>query len=124
MARGGARGRRINESLREVIAETVQRQLSDPRLSLITITAVRATEDMAEATVWWTVLDPTAREGAARALQSATGVVQGAVGRELRTRNTPHLRFEFDDHQAQAERLTRLIDSVASDLPPPDEEPG
>lgn len=121
MARGGGRSRRINEALREVIAEALQRDLSDPRLAMVTITSVRATEDMTEAKVFWTVLDPTRRDAAAAALESAAGVLQGRVGRELRTRHTPHLRFVHDDLQEDAERLTRLIDEVAADLPP--EEP-
>lgn len=118
MARRGNRLRRVNESLREVIAEALQRDLSDPRLSLVTITAVAATEDLTEAQVYWTVYDRSARESAAAGLASATGVLQGRVARELRTRHTPHLRFVFDDLQDRASRLTRLIDEVAADLPP------
>ncbi len=116
MARISPRQRRINEALREVIAETVQRELSDPRLSMVTITGVRASEDMSVATVYWTVYDASRREGAAAALTSAAGVLQGRVGRELRTRNTPHLRFEHDDLQENADRLTRLIDEVTADI--------
>ncbi len=121
MAPSGHRTRRINESLREVIADTIQRELSDPRLALVTITGVRATPDLAEATVFWTVYNRKARDGAAAALASATGVLQGRVGRELRTRHTPHLRFVFDEHQDQAARLTKLIDDVTADLAPPSE---
>lgn len=112
MARVSPRQRRINEALREVIAEAVQRDLSDPRLSMVTITGVRASEDMSVATVFWTVLDADRRDAAAAALSSAAGVLQGRVGREIRTRNTPQLRFQHDDHQEAADRLTRLIDEV------------
>ena len=118
MPRSPNRGRRINESLREVIAETIQRELSDPRLSLVTISQVKATEDMSEAQVFWTVYDRTAKDGAAKALASASGVLQGRVGRELRTRNTPHLRFVFDEFQDRAAHLAKLIDEVTADLPP------
>ncbi len=114
MARVTPRQRRINEALREIIAEGVQRDLSDPRLSLVTITGVRASEDTSVATVYWTVFDPARRDGAAAALASAAGVLQGRVGRQLRTRNTPQLRFEHDDHQENADRLTRLIDEVTA----------
>jgi ribosome-binding factor A len=117
---GGGRLRRVNESLREILAEGVQ-HLSDPRLSLVTITHVRATQDLNEATVFWTTLDPGRREGAAAALESARGVLQGRIGRELRARATPHLRFAYDAHQDRAVELTRLIDEVTADLPPPEE---
>ncbi len=96
------------------------RSLSDPRLSGVTVTEVRATQDLKEANVFWTVLDPRARDDAARAFESARGTLQGRIARELRTRETPHLRFTFDRHQDDAVALTRLIDDVARDLPPPD----
>lgn len=121
MAQPGARLRRINESLREVIAEAMHRELSDPRLAMVTITQVRATQDLKEAKVYWTVLDPARRDGAGKALESSRGVLQGRVARELRTRQTPQLQFIFDVHQERAVDLTRLIDEVTSDLPPRDD---
>lgn len=118
MAQVGGRLRRINEALREVIAECVQRDLADPRLSFLTITHIRATQDLKEAKVFWTTLDPKRRDGAAAALESARGVLQGKVARELRSRQTPLLTFVFDEHQERAADLTRLIDRVTGDLPP------
>lgn len=114
----GGRLRRINEALREVIAEAMHRDLSDPRLVMVTITQVRATQDLKEAKVYWTALDPARRDAAGKALESARGVLQGKVGRELRSRQTPHLQFIFDEHQERAVDLTRLIDEVTADLPP------
>lgn len=118
MAQVGGRLRRINEALREVIAEAVQRDLADPRLSFVTITHIRATQDLKEAKVFWTALDPKKRDGAAAALESARGVLQGKVARELRSRQTPLLTFVYDEHQQRAADLTRLIDRVTGDLPP------
>ena len=122
MAQSGGRLRRVNEALREVIAETVQRQLSDPRLGFVTITQVRATQDLKEAKVFWTALDRKRADAAAVALDAARGVLQGRVARELRTRQTPQLTFVFDDHQDRALALTKLIDEVTSDLPPQESE--
>jgi ribosome-binding factor A len=121
-AQPGGRLRRINEALREVLAQAVQRDLADPRLSFLTITHVRATQELKEAKVFWTVLDRTKRDDAAAALESARGVLQGRVARELRSRQTPLLSFVFDDHQDRAADLTRLIDRVTADLPPAEEE--
>ena len=121
MAARGGRLRRVNEALREVIAETVQRELADPRLSLVTITQVRATQDLKEAKVFWTTLDRAGQDAAAVALESARGVLQGSVARELRVRQTPHLQFVFDEHQDRAVELTRLIDEVTAELPPAEE---
>ena len=111
------RERRANEAIREAIAGALLTELSDPRLQMVTITSVETSPDLAHARVWWTVLDPARAEGAAAALESARGVLQGRVGRALRSRNTPQLTFERDELQDRARRLTALIDEVA---PPAD----
>ncbi len=97
--------------------------MSDPRLATVTVTEVRATQDLKEATVFWTVLNPKAKEGAATGLESARGVLQGRIARELRTRETPQLRFAYDQHHDDAVALTQLIETVTRDVPPPDDEP-
>jgi ribosome-binding factor A len=112
--------RRVNVALRQVLGEAIGRDLADPRLGFVTITTVDAAPDLRSATVYYTVLEPARREASREALESATGVLQGRVGRELRTKHTPRLRFTYDDHQERARALTRLIDAVAPE--PEDEE--
>jgi len=109
----GERRRRVNEAIRHALAEAIARDLNDPRLELLTVTEVRVTPDIKEATVYFTTLDPGRREPAARALQSARGLLQAKVATAIGTRHTPHLRFVYDEHQEEAVRLTRLIDEVA-----------
>lgn len=113
----------MNEAIRQVVAEAVGRELGDPRLELVTITEVRATSDLREAKVFFTVLDPSRREGTGRALESARGVLQGRIARALGTRQTPHLTFVYDEHQERATRLTHLIDSVEPGPAPPEDAP-
>lgn len=117
MSPPGQRTRRVNEALRHVLAEAV-RGLSDPRVESVTITRVQAAPDTTSARVYFSVLVPDQREAAGAGLDSARGVLQGRVARELRTRHTPHLAFLYDEQAEQAERLTRLIDEVTADQPP------
>ncbi|MEW6582836.1 MAG: 30S ribosome-binding factor RbfA [Actinomycetota bacterium] len=112
----GQRRRRVNEAIRHVLAEAVGRELSDPRLEMVTVTDVRASADVREATVFFTTLDPARRERSLRALEAARGLLQSRVGAALGTKNTPQLRFVYDDHQDEAMRLTRLIDEAASEV--------
>jgi ribosome-binding factor A len=107
------RGRRVNELIREVIAEAVQRELSDPRLGFVTITAVQSNRDLTEATVYFSTLSASEREPTAAALRSAAGLLQSRIGAALRTKHTPHLSFAYDDLPERAADLTRLIDEVA-----------
>jgi len=109
------RGRRVNEIIREVLAEAVQRDLSDPRLGFLTITTVDANRDVSAATVYFTTLTDDQREGTEAALASAAGLLQSRVAGALRTKNTPQLTFVYDDLTERAEHLTRLIDEVTDD---------
>ena len=106
------RMRRVNGALRQVLAESVARDLSDPRLGFLTITEVAATPDLREAKVFFTTLAAEQQGPSKSALESARGVLQGRVAAELRTKHTPHLTFVYDTHREEAESLTRLIDRV------------
>lgn len=106
--------RRVDAALREVLAEAVGRELSDPRLGFVTITRVEATQDSREAKVWFSTLKPRDRTGSQEALESARGLLQARVAAELRARHTPQLTFHYDSTEHDAAKLTRLIDEVTS----------
>jgi ribosome-binding factor A len=108
------RMRRVDTALRQVLAEAVGRELSDPRLGFVTITRVEATQDSREAKVWFSTLRPRDREASLQALESARGLLQARVAAELRSRHTPQLTFHYDSTQQDAARLSRLIDEVTS----------
>jgi ribosome-binding factor A len=109
--------RRVNESVREVIAEGV-RDLKDPRIGLVTVTGVRVNPDLSEAIVFVSVLGSEKKRRASLAgLASAHGVLQSRLGRQLALRRTPTLSFEYDESVERGVRLGALIDAAASELP-------
>ena len=113
--------RRVNESVRAVVAETVG-QLKDPRIGLVTVTGVEVTPDLREGTVYVSVLGgERKREATLAGLASAHAVVQARVARELKLKRTPQLTFEYDESVERGVRMTKLIDEVAADLPPDDD---
>jgi ribosome-binding factor A len=112
--------RRVDESVREVVAEGI-RTLKDPRIGLVTVTGVRVTRDLQEAAVYVSVLGGERRRRASLAgLESARGVLQALINRELALRRTPHLTFHYDETVERGVRMTKLIDDVAAELPEPD----
>jgi ribosome-binding factor A len=115
------RMRRVNESVREVVAGGIG-ELKDPRIGLVTVTGVRVTSDLQEATVFISTLGNERRRRATlEGLTSAHGVLQARINRELSLRRTPHLTFAYDDAVERGVRMTKLIDDLAADLPDPDE---
>ena len=115
------RMQRVNEAVRGVVADGVQ-DLKDPRIGMVTVTGVRVTPDLNEATVFVSVLgSEKARLATLAGLASARGVLQARINRELSLRRTPTLVFAYDDAVERGVRMTKLIDELAADLP---EEPG
>lgn len=117
--RESTRMRRLNTALRAVLSEAIARELSDPRLGMVTLTGVQASTDLRSAKVFYTVLEPARRGATHDALESARGLLQARVGAELRTRNTPQLDFVYDERQQRAVALTKLIDDAVDSLERP-----
>ena len=115
-----ARMRRVNESVRAVVADGIG-DLKDPRIGIVTVTGVRVTPDLREATVYVSVLGGARRQRESLAgLASAHGVLQARINRELNLRRTPQLTFAYDDAVERGVRMSKLIDDVAADLPEDD----
>jgi ribosome-binding factor A len=104
------RARKMAVRIRQLTAETLERQVKDPRLALVTITDARLTPDLREAQVFYTVYgDETAWTESTAALASATGVVRAAVGRALGVRFTPTIAFVPDAVPSDARRVEELL---------------
>ena len=109
--------RRVNESVRAVVAEGVA-GLKDPRIGMVTVTGVRVSPDLGDAIVFVSVLgSERKREATMAGLTSAHGVLQGRIGQQLSLRRTPRLTFAYDDSVERGVRMTKLIDDLAADLP-------
>jgi ribosome-binding factor A len=101
--------RRVNESLREVIADEVTR-LKDPGLGFVTITGVDTAPDLRAARVFYSVLgDAAQHEATAAALQRARPRIRGAVGDRVRLKYLPDLVFEFDESIDRGLRMEELL---------------
>ena len=110
--------------MRAVVAEAVG-GLKDPRIGMVTVTGVSVTPDLGEATVYVSVLGNEKKRAATLAgLESARGVLQARINRELSLRKTPTLAFAYDDSVERGVRMTALIDELAADLPPDDGDDG
>jgi len=109
------RMRRVNESLRQVLAETLP-ELKDPRIGLVTVTAVETAPDLRHAVVYVSVLGNERKRAATlRGLEAAHGVLQSRLARQLRMKRTPQLTFEYDPSVERGVRMSRLIDELVSE---------
>jgi ribosome-binding factor A len=109
------RMRRVNESVRHVLAEALP-ELKDPRIGLVTVTGVETAPDLRHAVVYISVLGSEKKRAATlKGLEAAHGVLQSRLARQLRMKRTPQLTFEYDPSVERGVRMSRLIDDLAPD---------
>ena len=100
----------LADRIRVIVAGMLERRVKDPRLGFVTVTDVRLTGDLRDATVFYTVLGGDQdRAGTAAALASATGMIRAEVGRQLGLRHTPSLRFVPDAVPESAAHIEDLL---------------
>jgi len=117
MPRDFPRTRRIGEQMQRELAALIRDSVKDPRVGMVTVSAVEVTRDLAHAKVFVTVLgDEKARRDTMTALTSAAGFLRHGLGQRMLTRTVPQLRFVYDESIEHGTRLSALIDAaVASD---------
>ncbi len=97
---------RVNEVVREVLATEVER-LSDPRLELVTVTGVEVSNDLREATVYYSAFGPS--DEAAAGLRAAASHLRGVLGTQVRLKYLPRLSFREDPGVVQGRRVDEII---------------
>jgi ribosome-binding factor A len=110
--RSQGRPQKLGDLIQRELSELLQRELRDPRVGMITITAVDVSPDFSHARVLYTTLDPAHIEEAARGLKRASGFLRSQLAKRIKLYTTPELRFEYDESVERGDRLSRLIDSV------------
>jgi ribosome-binding factor A len=102
--------RRVDEAVREVLSDAIAKDLKDPRIGFVTVTAVNTSRDLRHARVYVSVLgDDRERAATLDGLRSAHGFLQGVIASQLTLKHTPALVFEYDESVARAARLTELM---------------
>jgi ribosome-binding factor A len=105
-----ARARKLADRIAQIVAEMLERRVKDPRLGFVTVTEARLTNDLREATVYYTVYgSPEEQAGTAAALASATGLIRSEVGRQTGLRHTPSLAFVRDTVPEGARHMEDLV---------------
>ena len=112
MARSSARAQKVGDQIQRELAEIIQRELRDPRVGMITLTAVDVSPDCAHATIFFTCLDAGHVEEAGTGLRRAAGFLRSQLGRRIKLYTTPELHFKYDESIERGARLSQLIDSA------------
>jgi len=108
------RARKLAKRIAQIVASALEHEVKDPRLARVTITDVKITADLHDATVYYTALGDKIDaqpdfQGVAQALESAKGVLRTMVGQGTGVRFTPTLTFQADTVPEDAKRIEDLL---------------
>ena len=108
-----SRSDRVAEAIRRELAQLIATELKDPRVGMISLTAVEVTPDYAHAKVFYTTLaEGEALQHIQEGLVRASGFLRREISRRVRIHTTPALHFVHDETLARADHLSRLIDKA------------
>ena len=125
MSRDFSRASRISDQIQRDLSELIRLEVKDPRVSLVTISAVEVSRDLSHAKVYVTSMAQEHNpEQTTAALQHAAGFLRSQLARNLKLRTVPQLQFVYDASVERGIRLTQLIDrAVAEDHARSSDEP-
>jgi ribosome-binding factor A len=107
------RSDRAAEAIRAAVTKAIREEVSDPRLSFVTITACEVTHDLQHAKVFYTVLgEEDARQKAQAGFQSALPFLRSIVGEEVQLRAVPELSFRYDNSTDNALRIEEILSTL------------
>lgn len=118
------RSERVGDTLLRELALLIQRELRDPRLGMVNVTAVKVTRDLKHARVFVTFVETAGDQKVLEqieVLNRASGFLRAALGKHMSMRVIPKLHFEFDESILYGARMTKLIEEVRSRETPQDD---
>ena len=122
MKKGFQRSDRVAEQVRRDLADLIRSELKDPRVGMISLTAVELTPDYAHAKVFFTTLDTGHLDEVQHGLKRAAGFLRRELGRRIHIHTLPELHFVYDNSLERGASMSLLIDKAAalSDQTPKD----
>lgn len=111
------RPERVGEQLHKEISRLLMHGIKDPRVASVTVTGVNVTRDLSLAKVFFNVTDEAGeRKDAEQGLKSAAPFIRRELGKLMRLRFVPQIRFEYDSSIAYGQKIEGLLRQVRDDL--------
>lgn len=110
-----SRRQRVADQIQKELAGLIQREMKDPRLGMVTVSAVDVSRDLAYADVFITILgkdNAEARQQTLDILGRGAGFLRGKLARAMKLRIVPALRFRYDESIERGARLSSLIEDA------------
>ncbi|WP_010487555.1 30S ribosome-binding factor RbfA [Pseudomonas sp. S9] len=115
-----SRAQRIGDQMQRELAQLILREVKDPRVSgLVTVTAVEVSRDASHAKVFVTVMgaeiDAESIRQSVKVLNDASGFLRMQLGKAMKLRSVPNLRFHYDESVIRGAQLSALIERAVTE---------
>ena len=115
MSREFKRSDRVAQELKKEVAVILQREVKDPRIGMVTVSDVEVSRDLAYAKIFVTFLfdnDQEAINQGMKGLEKASPYIRSLVGKAMRLRIVPELRFIYDESLVEGMRMSNVVSNV------------
>ena len=113
---------RLQQLILEAVAKTLQREIHDPRIGMVSVTRVKLAPDLSTATIGWSSLGEDSQvRTTERGLEDATPLIQRRVAESLSTRVTPRIHFRHDASLERAQELEEIFQKIRDEKDAHDE---
>lgn len=118
MARDFSRAERVAQQIQKEVAQILQRDLKDPRIGMVTVSAVEVSRDLAYAKIYISALlqEDEKAEKAVKQLNESAPFVRSVLAKSMRMRVVPNIKFYLDTSVNEGIRMSKLVDeAIATD---------
>ena len=110
------RQKRVADRIRAEMGDLLIRELSDPRLKLVTVTDVSIDRELEYANIWVCRLDgDNAEEEVLKAFEGAKSYIRREIASRVQLRHAPQLVFHWDHAPDHAEKIAHVLDEIKKD---------
>ena len=114
MVKEYSRTQRVSEQIIRELAQIIHREVKDPRIGMVTLSDVEVTTDLSYAKVYFTTLniDSDLEKDPSKLLNKISPMLRSLLGKKIRLRVTPELKFIYDNSLTEGMRISNLVSNV------------
>ena len=107
------RADRVAEAIKEEVSLIIQKDVKDPRIGFLTVTAVELSDDLRYAKIFISAYGGQEEKiKSLEGLQSATRFIRREVGRRIKLRYTPEIVFKWDESIERGAHINELLQQI------------
>jgi ribosome-binding factor A len=116
MKKNSQRAQRVGDQIQRELGDLLKLHIKDPRIGMVTVTAVEVSPDLSHAKIFFTHLPGKEHAATAvEALQHSAGYLRTELAHRFTLYSVPQLHFVYDDSIEAGLRLSKLIDDAVAE---------